>query len=207
MRIGRALTLLCALGCLAPQASRADIDPSEYEVKTAVRTAKERKQLEAEFEVDRKREAERQKQEEEHEVRRLAVERAAWEVLPYPLRLTRMRCAVCHGADLYESQRHNRIGWELVVLRMEFLDQTRLDAGERSLITAHLAQAYPATGTEALLEVLQQLAVVLFPLGLWITWKMVRSGAANRKPSETEENRANLTPARPNEKRRFIDRR
>ena len=187
MRRRGPLMLLCLLACLAPRQAPADIDPAEYEVKTAVRSAKERKQMEVDFQVDKQREAELQRQEDARETLRLAAEQAAWDAQPYPLRLTRMRCAVCHGADLYESQRHNRIGWQLVVWRMEFLDKELLDAGERSLITAHLAQTYPATGTEALREVLQQLAVVLFPLGLWITWRMVRSRAANRKPRETEE--------------------
>lgn len=201
MRWHGPLMLLYLLACLAPRQAPADIDPAEYEVKTAVRSAKESKKMKDEFQVDKQREEELQRQEDEREALRLAAEQAAWEAQPYPLRLTRMRCAVCHGADVYESQRHNRIGWQLVVLRMEFLDKALLDAAERSLITAHLAHTYPATGAVALREGLQQLAVVLFPLGLWITWKTVRSRAPNRKPSESEQHGTNHTPARQYKKR------
>lgn len=172
----RPLILLSLLGCLVAQpAVLADIDPADYALKSSIRTEKERKRMEAEFDADKKREAELQRQEEEIEARRLAAEKTAWEALPYPVRLTRTRCTLCHVADYYINLRHNRIGWELVILRMQYLNDTPLAAGERSAIAAHLAEAYPAMGGAALIEALQQLALALSPVWLWLAWKITRS--------------------------------
>lgn len=167
--------LLCLMGGWMAQPGFADIDPAEYALKNSVRSVKEHKRLEAEFAAARKREGELQRQEEEREARRLAEERAAWDALPYPLRLNRTRCTVCHAADNYMNQRHNRIGWELVILRMQYINDAVLASGERGVIAAHLAQAYPATGRTALTEVLQQLAVALFPAWFWLLRKVGRS--------------------------------
>ena len=172
---------LFVLPCLAPRAGLADVDPAEYELKTSVRSEKERKRLEAAFAVDRAREAELQKQEEEREAARLAAEKAAWEALPAPVRLMRTRCTACHTADNFENQRHNRIGWELVVLRMQVLNEAALGPRERSVIAAQLAEFYPARGSAAWTEALQQLAVVLLPVWLWVCWKFLRLRHGVRK--------------------------
>ena len=68
---------------------------------------------------------------------------------------------MCHVADYYINLRHNRVGWELVNLRMQYLNDAPLAAGERSVIAAHLTETYPAMGGAALIEALQQLAVAL----------------------------------------------
>ena len=169
------------LGWLLTQPAVADIDPSEYELKTSVRSEKERQRLQADFEADKQREAALQRQEEENAVRLLAAENAAWEALPYPVRLTRTRCTVCHVADNYVSQRHNRIGWELVILRMQYLNDAPFATGERSVIAAHLSETYPASGDAALIEALQQLAVALSPVWLWLGWKVTRSRRGKRR--------------------------
>ncbi len=182
MRLSRPFILFYLLGWLVAQPGVADIDPAEYELKSSVRSEKERKRLQAEFDADKKMEAELQRQEEESAARRLAAEKAAWEALPYPVRLTRMRCTLtCHVADNYVNQRHNRIGWELVILRMQSLNDAQFAAGERSAIAAHLAETYPATGGAALIEALQQLAVALFPVWLWLAWKITRSRFGSRR--------------------------
>lgn len=170
----------CLLTCLAPRPGFADIDPADYELKTSVRTEKQRKRLEAGFAADQARETELQRQEGEREASRLAAEKAAWEALPVQARLTRTRCTVCHTADNFENQRHNRVGWELVILRMQTLNDALLATGERGAIAAHLAQTYPATGSAALIEALQQLAVALLPLGFWLAWKIGRSRFGSR---------------------------
>lgn len=174
MRPGRWFRFLCLLICLTPRPGMADIDPAEYELKTSVRSEKERQRLQAEFAREQQQEAERQRQEDEREARRLAAEKAAWEALPYALRLTRTRCTACHAADNFANQRHNRIGWELVILRMQHFNEAQLGAGERSLIAAHLAEAYPASGKAALGEALQQLFVALLPFWFWLVWKILR---------------------------------
>lgn len=175
MRRAWRMVVLCFACGLMPGIGLADIDPSEYELKTSVRSEKERKRLQAEFARDQQQQAERQRQEDEREARRQAAEKAAWEALPYPLRLTRTRCTVCHAADNFANQRHNRIGWELVILRMQYFNEAQLGAGERGMIAGHLAGAYPAIGRTALSEALQQLAAALLPFWIWIVWKISRS--------------------------------
>ncbi len=172
--------LLSLLTCLTPRAGLADIDPADYELKTSVRSEKERKRLEAAFAVDRAREAELQRQEEDREASRLAAEKAAWEALPASVRLTRTRCTACHSADNFVNQRHNRIGWELVVLRMQVLNEAPIGPGERSVIAAQLAESYPASGSTAWVEALQQLAVALLPVCFWLVWKILRALGARK---------------------------
>lgn len=171
----RVLVLLCVLGGLVPLQARADIDPAEYQLKSSVRSAKDSQELQAEFEADRQKEAARRKLEEESAARHLAAEKAAWEALPHAVRLTRSRCAGCHVEGNYMNQRHNRLGWELVILRMQHLNAASLATGERSVIAAHLAQTYPATGGALLIEALQQLAAALTPVWLWLAWNTTRS--------------------------------
>jgi hypothetical protein len=180
MRLAGWIMLLCLLTCLAPRAGLADVDPADYELKTSVRSEKERKRFEAAFAADRAREAELRRQEEEREAARLAAEKAAWEALPVSVRLMRTRCTACHASDNFVNQRHNRIGWELVVLRMQVLNEAALGAGERSVIAAQLAESYPATGRAAWVEALQQLAVALLPFGFWLVWKSVRTRRGGR---------------------------
>lgn len=160
---------------LAQPAVLADIDPADYALKSSIRSEKERKRIQAEFDADKKKEAELQRQEEETEARRLTAEKTAWEALPYPVRITRTRCTLCHVADYYINLRHNRVGWELVNLRMQYLNDAPLAAGERSVIAAHLTETYPAMGGAALIEALQQLALALSPLWLWLAWKITFS--------------------------------
>lgn len=175
------LILFCLLVWLAIRPGLADIDPSDYELKTSVRSEKEREQLKAEFEADKKREAALQREEDEKEANRLAAEKAAWEVLPYPERLTQTRCTACHVAGDYMNQRHNRIGWELSILRMQHLNDAPLAAGERGVIASHLAETYPATGGAALIEALLQLASALCPVWLWFAWKIARLEFGRRR--------------------------
>lgn len=181
MRLAWRLMLLFLLTCLVPRVGYADVDPADYELKTSVRSEKERKRLDAAFAVDRAREAELQRQEEEREAIRLAEEKAAREALPASVRLLRTRCTACHAADNYMNQRHNRIGWELVVLRMRVLNEASLGAGERSVIAAQLAESYAATGRAAWVEALQQLAVALLPVWLWLVWKILRARNGGNK--------------------------
>lgn len=175
------LAALLLLYWLSASPAGADIDPAEYESKTSVRSEKERSQLRAIFETDRKIEVEQKKLEAEAETRRLAAEKAAWEALPYPVRLTRTRCTVCHVADAYMNQRHNRMGWEWSILRMQYLNDAPLAAGERSVIASHLAETYPAIGLSALIEALLQLAVALSPVWFWLTWRITRSHFGKRR--------------------------
>ena|SRR3989338_3596305 len=166
---------LLLLYWLSVSPASADIDPSEYEPKTSVRSEKERSRLKAIFEADKKVEAEQLRREAEADARRLAEKMAAWEALPYPVRLTETRCTGCHIAANYTKQRHNRIGWELVVLRMQYLNGVRLGEGERSIIAAHLTQNYPPAGIDAATEAIMQLLAILSPAGLWLAGRGIHA--------------------------------
>lgn len=172
--------LLSLLTCLTPRTGLADVDPADYALKTAVRSEKERKRLAAAFAVDRAREVELHRQDQECEQRRLAAEKATLEALPASVRLMRTRCTACHVADNFVNQQHNRIGWELVILRMQILNDAPLADGERSVIAAQLAETYPATGSAAWVEALQQLAIALLPVWFWLVWKIAQSRFGTR---------------------------
>lgn len=181
MPISRILVSLYVLVWVTAGPAMADIDPAEYQLPSSVRTDKERKRLEAEFSSDKLKEAELQRQEEAQAAQRQAADKAAWDALPYPVKLTQARCTSCHVAETYLSQRHNRAGWELLMLRMQYLNAAPLGPGERSVIAAHLADTYPVKGVESFVEALQQFALLLSPLWIWLVWKVSRSHRRRRK--------------------------
>ena len=173
--------LLC---CLSVSTVNADVDPADYAVKSSIRSEEERQRMRALLEAEKKAEDEQLRREAEAEAQRLAAEKAAWNLLPYPVRVTEARCTTCHIAKNYSSQRHNRIGWELVTLRMQYLNDTVLKEGERSVIAAHLTQQYPAVGIDAATEALAQLLVILSPAGLWLAWRSIRAKLRRRSAHE-----------------------
>jgi hypothetical protein len=128
--------------------ARADVDPAEYELKSSLRSEKERQQMKARLEAEKKVEEEMRRQAEAEEARRRAEERARLEARPYPVKLTERQCTRCHVAANYENQNHTLLGWWLVVLRMEHFNQAEFGPGEKSVIVSHLSATRPAdTGT------------------------------------------------------------
>jgi hypothetical protein len=169
--------------CLAAMA-HADIEDGAYDAASKRVSPAARQAMDARLAQERQREQERERIEAEAEAQRAAAERAAWEALPYPVRLTQTRCTTCHVAQNYESQRHNRLGWEIVILRMYYLNHAPLQVGERGIIAAHLAQRLPAQGADAAVEALQQLAAVaLMPLLGWLAWRLARSRSRRSRPA------------------------
>ena len=168
------IIVLYLSSCFLPTSAKADIDPAEYELKSSLRSERERQRLRNELERDQAKRLEGQQAEADREARRMEAERAAWDALPYPVRLTRNRCTGCHSTGNFEQQRHNRIGWELVVLRMQYLNEAKLESGERAVIAAHLAASFPATGAAAMQEAIEQLAFALVPVGMVLGWRMHR---------------------------------
>ncbi len=55
---------------------------------------------------------------------------------PYPERLVEARCTRCYGPENYLSESHTWIGWQAVALRMQWLNDANLKAGERAAIVA-----------------------------------------------------------------------
>lgn len=153
----------------------ADIDPSEYKLKTSIRSEKERQRMNVLLEAEKNIADEQRRLEEAGESLRVIEKKEAWELLPYPVRLTETRCTACHIETDFTKQRHNQIGWELVILRMQYFNDAPLAEGERGVIAAHLTETYPATGEAALIEMLQQLALALSPVWLLLALKTTRS--------------------------------
>jgi hypothetical protein len=154
------IALLFAFGSWA----WADIDVSEYQTKAEPGSEQEQARLKAQIEEEARREAERAQREAEEEAKRIAAERARLEARPYPVRLTERRCTLCHIAGNYTGNRHTWLGWQAVVLRMQYLNHCPLEPGERGVIVAHLAETYPASTAEAMLEWGALVGVLASPL-------------------------------------------
>lgn len=144
--------------------SRADIDVSEYEIKKTIPSEKERSRIRQDVEAQKKAEEERARIQAQTEARERA-ERAI-DRRPYPVRLTEARCTECHTADNYLQNTHTRLGWELVVLRMRWLNGAKLGSGEHSVIVFHLSETRPATGLDAVLEAALMILAVVAPLAV-----------------------------------------
>ena len=152
----------------------ADIDPKEYAAPGAVMSSKPperlRAEIEAEIEAERRREAERIQAEQEA-ARQRERELAA---RPLAVRLLERRCTVCHEPAYFEDREYTRLGWELVILRMQLLNGAELGAGERSIIAAHLAEERPASMVRVFFDV----AIALSPIAImalsafgWRRWR------------------------------------
>ena len=150
----RLLGGLLLAGWIALQSppARGDIDDAEYEVRVGKRTASERLQLQREFEEQRRQEEEKVRLEAEANARQAVVDVARRAALPLPQRLTESRCTACHDAKRFQQQAHTWPGWLAVVLRMKYINQAPLEAGEIPLIVGHLAATHTAGGSDAVLE-------------------------------------------------------
>jgi hypothetical protein len=94
---------------------------------------------------------------------------------PRVVRLTEARCTRCHGVEPYSAQRHTWIGWQWVVLRMQWLNDAVLEPGERAQIVDHLAGTYPAAGAGAWTEwgtaVALALLALALPVARFLRWR------------------------------------
>lgn len=101
---------------------------------------------------------------------------------PLGVRLVERRCGPCHDADFLGARRYSRPGWWATVLRMEWFNGARFEAGERGTIVAHLATTQPAGPARTAMEWgLPALAVAL-ALGGWLGLRRARSPRRNRRP-------------------------
>lgn len=174
---GIVATTTCVISLCTAGIASADIDPKDYAAPGAVTPSKPPQQLraevEAEIEAERRREAERVQAEQEA-ARQRERELAA---RPLAVRLLEARCTACHEPAYFEDREHSRIGWELVILRMQWLNGAELGAGERSVIATHLAEKRPASMVRVLLDVavvLSPIAIVALPLFGWWRWRRSR---------------------------------
>lgn len=172
-------SLLFSLVCAS--AIYADIDPSEYELKSSIRSEKERERFRLQLEKSRAEEVEHERAQAEIEARQQAEEKERLAARPYPVKLLEARCTKCHAATHYENQNHTWLGWLLVAVRMEYFNDAILNPGDRKVIVAHLAETYPANGSDALIEWLAQLLAALGPIGAWLLFRGVRGAILKRR--------------------------
>lgn len=99
---------------------------------------------------------------------------------PLGVRLVERRCGPCHDADFLGSRRYGRPGWWATVLRMEWFNGARFEAGERGTTVMHLATTQPASPARMAVEWgLTALAVAL-PLAGWIGLRHARATRSER---------------------------
>lgn len=162
---GFLLTLLLAL---LASPLRADIDESAYEAVGAVRSEQERQRLQKQFAAEAEAERRRMAEEETALARAIAAAAAREAARPYPERLTRQQCTLCHPAENYTSKHHTWLYWHLIVTRMVWLNEAPIPAEAQAIIVDHLAATYPARGEEVMQEyVLPTLALALLASVAW----------------------------------------
>ncbi|MCC7166297.1 MAG: hypothetical protein IT565_01875 [Rhodospirillales bacterium] len=86
------------------------------------------------------------------------------------------RCTRCHNAENFHDKRYGWIGWELVLLRMQFLNGARFEPGEWARIRAYLLERKRAEPIWEFGEVVL-LAAAASGGVLWLVrWRRTRSG-------------------------------
>jgi len=101
---------------------------------------------------------------------RLALERAS---RPLGERLMEQRCLTCHPVELIMSQPRSRLAWTALIWRMQWINGAVLEAGEREVIGAWLAEKRGAPARRAVIEwaalALALLLIVAYPV--WRFWR------------------------------------
>lgn len=133
------LVLLSAL--VWTHVGRAEMDASDYQVNEFLRSAAEREQvrrvIEAEIEAEQAR-SERIAADERDAGERIAAERAA---RPRAIRLIEERCSRCHGDQNITDVEAGWLGWQWIILRMQWINGATLLPGERDVLATHFANA------------------------------------------------------------------
>ncbi|MDP1527161.1 MAG: hypothetical protein Q8M20_15235 [Rhodocyclaceae bacterium] len=158
-----------ALPLLAMPA-RGEMDHREYLPVEVEKPAEARLQLQRQIETDLADAAVRAaKEREAAEAARLAME-AELAARPLGVRLAEIRCAtVCHGPERFALSRHTRLGWQAVILRMQYMNGAIIKSGESNALARHLAETQPASPLASVLE------YAMLPALLAILW-MGRQG-------------------------------
>lgn len=173
-------TLLIGAMLIALPAS-ADIDESAYEAGKSVRSERERQRLQAQLADEAAAERQRADAEAAEEARAWAEATAREAARPYPERLTRRQCTVCHEASNFSTRRHTWIAWRIVVARMVWINGAAIDAELQGVIAGYLADTYPAGPEERIVE--YGLPVALLALLALMVWAGRRLLAWRRRTS------------------------
>ncbi|MBM3392628.1 MAG: hypothetical protein FJY34_11765 [Betaproteobacteria bacterium] len=168
----RRLALLC-LFAAAPVSG--EMEDREYESAETAKPAhvleRRKREIEAELRAASRRQEEARAAE---EAARLARE-ADLAARPYAVRLLEARCeTVCHGHERFAHARHGWLGWQAVILRMQYLNGALLDPGERNDLARHLAAIQPASFAESVMEYAIAPAMLATPFLGWVGWRRWR---------------------------------
>jgi hypothetical protein len=146
----------------------ADIDESAYEAGKSVYGERERQRRHEELADEAAAERQRAEAEAAAEARAQAEAAAREAARPYPERLTRRQCTVCHEAGNFSTRRHTWIVWRIVVARMVWVNGAAIDAESQGVIASYLAETYPAGPEERIVE--YGWAVALLTLMALVVW-------------------------------------
>jgi len=89
--------------------------------------------------------------------------------------LIKIRCTKCHPEFNYNDKTHSRIGWTLVVFRMQIFNGAIFKRGERAVIIDYLAKTRPASPMRAVAEFFALILPILFALASLIYYCRKRS--------------------------------
>lgn len=132
--------------------ARADIDESAYEAGKSVHSERERQRLQARLADEAKAERRRAEADAAAQTRAQAEAAAREAARPYPERLTKRQCTVCHEASNFSPWRHTWFVWRMVVARMVWINDAAIDAESQGIIAGYLADTYPAGPEERIVE-------------------------------------------------------
>ncbi|HXF44485.1 MAG TPA: hypothetical protein VNK91_00025 [Burkholderiaceae bacterium] len=116
------------------------MDSSEYQAGQRRLSPAERAREGERLQRERVLEATRTREREAAEARERAAVAAALAARPLGERLVQTRCRPCHGGTDFDAYAYGWLRWWAVLLRMEWLNGARFEAGERRPIVAHLAR-------------------------------------------------------------------
>jgi hypothetical protein len=180
----RAQPFLLALGlfvALATVPVRAEMEDREYESEEAAKPVHVLEQRQREIEAELRETARR-------EAAALAIAEAAQQARaaelaarPYAVRLLEARCeTVCHDHERFAHNRHTWLGWQVVILRMQYMNGALLDPGDRSDLAYHLADSQPAAWVDAVLEYAPLPVALIMPWLGWLGWRRWKTRERNR---------------------------
>lgn len=160
--------MLVLAAAMAP--ARAEMEAGDYQVRESLGSPEEqeraRRQIEAEIEAERQRAAERAAAEQAD----AAAAAARWAALPPDMRRLKTRCTVCHADENYAGKAYGWLGWQAVILRMQWLNGAALEPGDRDALARHLADTRPAPLVWRLIEWLVALGPPATALALALHW-------------------------------------
>lgn len=180
MQRGRVAAFAAGLTlALGAAAARAELCSGEYQPPARPASAIELKKQEVELRRAQERALQAERERAAEQERRRVAELARRAALPPGARLVEDRCTVCHGGDYFAGRGHGRLGWTLVVLRMELLNGARLQVGERAVIARHMAQVHSGGAQRAAAEWLVAAAVPgAVVVLLAVRWRRARRTAS-----------------------------